>query len=106
MRGDGAVEDVDGDCPPQDGRVVGDDDDDDFPLREGSSPGGITPPEGKCAPAQIPPRDGGASSRKSSPYFFLGQNDFYTGRWAPEVGWAKHNQARPGVLCSPSGPLR
>ena len=38
MRGDGVVEDVDGDCPPQDGRVVGDDDDDDFPLREGSSP--------------------------------------------------------------------
>ena len=32
-------EDVDGDCPPQDGRVVGDDDDDDFPLREGSFPG-------------------------------------------------------------------
>ena len=29
MRGDGAVEDVDGYCPPQDGRVVGDDDDDD-----------------------------------------------------------------------------
>ena len=38
MRGDGAVEDVDGDCPLQDGRVVGDDDDDDSPLREGSSP--------------------------------------------------------------------
>ena len=32
MRGDGAIEDVGGDCPPQDGRVVGDDDDDDFPL--------------------------------------------------------------------------
>ena len=32
MRGDGVVEDVDGDCPPQDGRVVGDDDDDDFPY--------------------------------------------------------------------------
>ena len=47
MRGDGVVEDVDGDFPPQDGRVVGDDDDDDFPLREGSSPGGIAPPEGK-----------------------------------------------------------
>ena len=30
-------EDVDEDGPPQDGRVVGDDDDDDFPLREGSS---------------------------------------------------------------------
>ena len=47
MRGDGVIEDVDGDCPPQDGRVVGDDDDDDFPLREGGSPGGIAPPEGK-----------------------------------------------------------
>ena len=44
-------------------------DDDDFPLREGSSPGGITPLEGKSAPAQVPPRDGGAPSRKSSPYF-------------------------------------
>ena len=38
MRGDGDVEDVDGDCPPQDGRVGCDDDDDDFPLRKGSSP--------------------------------------------------------------------
>ena len=54
MRGDGVVEDVDGDCPPQDGRVVGDDDDDDFPLREGSSPGGIALTEGKSAPAQVP----------------------------------------------------
>ena len=34
------------------------------------SPGGIAPPEGKSAPAQVPPRDGSASSRKSSPYFF------------------------------------
>ena len=47
--------------------------------------------EGKSAPAQVPPRDGGASSLKSSPYFFLGQNDLYTRRWAPEVGWAEHN---------------
>ena len=71
MRGDGVVEDVDGDCRPQDGRVVGDDhDDDDFPLREGSSPGVIAPLEGKSAPAQVLPRDGGAPSRKSSPYFF------------------------------------
>ena len=60
LRCDGAVEDVDGDFPPQDGRVVGDDDDDDFPLREGSSPGGIAPPEGKSAPAQVLPRGGGA----------------------------------------------
>ena len=42
-------EDVE-DSPPQDGRVVGDDDDDDFPLRERSSPGGIASPEGKSAP--------------------------------------------------------
>ena len=70
MRGDGDVEYVDGDCPPQDGRVVGDDDDDDFPLREGSSPRRIAPPEGKSAPAQVPPRDGGTYSRKSSPHFF------------------------------------
>ena len=62
MRGDGAVEDVDEDYSPQDERVVGDDDDDDFPLLEGSSPSGIAPPEGKTAPAQVPPRDGGTSS--------------------------------------------
>ena len=72
MRGDGVVEDVDGHCPPQDGRVVGDDDDDDddFPLREGSSPSIIALPEGKSAPAQVPPQDGGALSQKSSGYFF------------------------------------
>ena len=69
MRGYDVVEDVDGDFPPQDGRVVGDDEDDDFPLREGSSPGGITPPEGKSAPAQVPPRYSGASSQKSSADF-------------------------------------
>ena len=69
MRGDGVVEDADGDSPPQDGRVVGDDDDDDFPLREGSSPGGIIPSEGKSAPTQVPPRDGSATSQRCSPYF-------------------------------------
>ena len=71
MRGVGVVEDVDEDSPPQDERVVcDDDDDDDFPLWEGSSPDRIAPPEGKSAPAQVPPRDSGTSSRKSSPYFF------------------------------------
>ena len=53
MIGDGDVEDVDGDFPPQDGRVVGDDDDDDLPLWEGSSSGGIAPPEGKSAPPKF-----------------------------------------------------
>ena len=71
MRGDGVVENFDGDYPSKDGRVVGDDDDDDFPLRVGSSPGGIALMEGKSAPTQVPPRDGGAPSRKSSPYFFF-----------------------------------
>ena len=47
MRGDDVVLDVDGDGPPKDGRVVGDGNDDDSPLRKGSSPGGIAPPEGK-----------------------------------------------------------
>ena len=69
MRGDGVVEYVDVDCPPQDGRFVGDDDDDDFPLREGSSPSGIAPSEGKNAPAQVPPRDGGASSESTLLFF-------------------------------------
>ena len=32
LRGDGDVEDVDGDFPPKDGMVVGDDDGFDFPL--------------------------------------------------------------------------
>ena len=82
MRGDGVVEHVEGDFPPQDGRVV---DDDDFPLW-GTSPSGIAPPEGKSAPTQVPPRDGGTASRKSYPCFFLGQNDLYTRRWTPEVG--------------------
>ena len=52
----------------------------------GKSPSGFPPPEGKSAHAQVPPRDGGAPSRKSSPYFFLGQNDSYTRRGASEVG--------------------
>ena len=28
---------------------------------------------------------------KSPPSFFLGQNDLYTRRWAPEVGLGEHN---------------
>ena len=45
MRGDGAGKDVDGDLPPLDERIVGDDDGFDFPLREGSFPCKIAPPE-------------------------------------------------------------
>ena len=91
MRGDGDVEDVDEDWPPKDERGVGDDDGFDFPLREGSSPSGIAPPEGKSAAAQVSPRDGGVPSRKSPLNFFLGQKTLSTRRWAPEVGRAGHN---------------
>ena len=71
MRGDGVVEDVGEDWPPKYERVVGDDNGFDFHLREGSSTGRIAPPEGKSAPAQVPPRDGGAPSQKSSSYYFF-----------------------------------
>ena len=88
LRGIGVVEDFDGDSPPQDGRLVGDDDDDDFHLWEGSSPGRIAPPEGKSAPTQVLPRDGGTSSRKSSPYFFQVKRTYIPKeghrRWAEE----------------------
>ena len=70
LRGDGAIEDVDGDVPPQDGRVVGDDDDDDLPLWEGSFPSGIAQPEGESAPAKVPPRDDGALIRLQCIYNF------------------------------------
>ena len=45
LRGDDAGEDVDGDWPPPDERIVGDDDDDDVPLPEGSFPGRTAPLE-------------------------------------------------------------
>ena len=90
MRGDGVVEDVDGDCPPQDGRVVGDDDDD-FPLREGGSPGGIALPEGKVLLPKFCLETAALRRKSHLLIFFLGQNDLYTSRWAPEVGWAEHN---------------
>ena len=33
-----------------------------------------------------------AALRPESPLLiFLGKNDLYTRRWAPEVGWAEHN---------------
>ena len=72
LRGDGDAKDVDGHFPPQDGRVAGDDDDDDFPLREGSFSGGIAPPEGKSAPAQVSPRD--SALRPKSPLLIFSRS--------------------------------
>ena len=43
LRRDGAGEDVDGDWPPPDERIIGYDDGDDFPLPEGSFPGRTAP---------------------------------------------------------------
>ena len=48
---DGAGEYVDEDWSSQDERIVGDVDGFDFPLPEGSVPGGIAPLESKSAPA-------------------------------------------------------
>ena len=41
-----------------------------------------------------------AALRPESPLliFFLGQNDLYTRRWAPEVCWAEHNPGVPWCL--------
>ena len=51
-----------------------------------------------------------AALRPESPLliFFLGQSNLYSRRWAPEVGWAKHNlPGRTLVYCAhlvaPSG---
>ena len=45
MRGYGAGEDVDGDGPPPDERINGDDDGEDFPLPEGCFPSRTALPE-------------------------------------------------------------
>ena len=112
LRGDGDVEDVDEDWPLKDDRVVGDDDGFDFPLREGSSPGGIAPPKGKSAPAQVLPHDGGISSREQAYDFSEGKTTYI-----PKDGhrrWPRRPQptrarlgglARPDGLCPPGGPL-
>ena len=57
--------------PSPDERSVGDDDGDDFPLREGSFPGRTALRELYIGSAKVPPRGGGVSSRKVASYFFL-----------------------------------
>ena len=56
--------------PSPDERSIGDDDGDDFPLREGSFPGGTAPPEPQIGSAKVPPRSGGVSSEKKAYDFF------------------------------------
>ena len=51
-------------------RRVGDDDGDDFPLREGSFPGRTAPPEPKIGSAKVLPRGGGGSSGKMAYDYF------------------------------------
>ena len=90
LRWDGVVEDVDEDWPPKDERVVSW-----WHWLWFPPPGGKFPCRNrfigrKSAPTLVPPWGGGAPSRKSSPYFFLGQKTLYTKRWAPEVGQGPH----------------
>ena len=99
MRGDGVVEDVDGDWTPKYERVGGDDDGFDFPLQEGSF---LAESLHRRAKVLLPKfRLKAAALRTESPplIFFLGQNDLYTRRWAPEVGRGGHNP--PGRAWAP-----
>ena len=74
MRGDGAGEDVDGDCPlPMRGALV-------MtmvmisPSRRESFPGKIALPEPKIGSAKVPPRGGGVSSEEMA-YDFSSSKD-------------------------------
>ena len=80
-------------------RVVGDDDGDDFPLREGSSPGESLRWRAKVLLPKFHLE--AVVLRPESPplIFFLGQNDLYTRRGAPEVGRGGHNP--PGSAWAP-----
>ena len=91
LRGDGASEDVDGDLPPPDERIVGDDDGDDFPLPEGSFPGRTALPEPQIGSAKVPARGGRVSSQKLA-------YDFFQGR--------RHHIAKDGHRKPDRGPTR
>ena len=82
MRGLG----VDEDSPPQDGRVVGDDDDDDSPSGREVPPAESLRQRAKVLLPKFHLE--AAVLRPESPplIFFLGKNDLYTKRWAPEMG--------------------
>ena len=56
--------------PSPDERSIGDDDGDDFPLREGSFPDRTAPPEPLIGSAKVPPHGGGVSSEKMAYDFF------------------------------------
>ena len=99
MRGDGDVEDVDGDGPPKDGSVVGE-------MMAVISPSGreVPPVESLLRRAKVLlPKfhvETAALLPESPPLiFFLGKNDLYTKRGAPEVGQGGHN--RPGRAWAP-----
>ena len=112
LRGDGVVEDVDGDWPPKDERVVGDDDGDDFPLPEGSVPGRTAPPEPYIGSAKVPPRGGGVSSRKLA-YDFSSDERLHiaedghrrANRGPTRQGRAQGGRARPHPRGQGVGPL-
>ena len=88
MRGDGAVEHVDGDCPPQDGRGVGDDDDDDddFPSEREVPPAESLRRRAKVLLPKFRLEAAALYPEIPPIIIFLGQNELYTRIWALEVG--------------------
>ena len=98
MRGDGVVEDVDGDCPPQDERLL-------VMTMASISPSGreVPPAESLHRRAKVLLPKFRLEMAELHPkvlsLFFLGQNDLYTRRWAPEVGLGEHNP--PGRAWDP-----
>ena len=97
--------------PSQNGRVVGDDDDDDFPLREGSSPGGIARPEGRSALPKFHLEMAVLHPESFSLYFSRSRWLIYEKmgigggpRRAQTTMACLGYLERPGGLCLPSGP--
>ena len=82
--------------PSPDERSVGDDDGDDFPLSEGCFPGRTPPPEPEIGSAQVPPRDGGASSRKLLLIFSRARDTLYQKMGIGGLQVAHEVGARPG----------
>ena len=105
MRGDGAGEDVDGDCPlPMRGALV--------MTMAMISPSGreVSPAEQlRHSPRLVPPRGGGVSSEKMAYDFFSHRKSPYSIRWSPEGHQGAHVVgARPPPSwagCGPPGEL-
>ena len=99
MRGDGAAKDVDGDWPPEDERVDGDDNGFDFPSGREVPPVESLRRRAKVLLPKFRLETAALCSESPPLIFFLGQNDLYARRWALEVGRGGHNP--PGCAWAP-----